>query len=96
MYGIPTQPDETPTLLFNPSKDDFEDKIATVDGGQQTLLLPSRVITEFPKYVADHVAKHLARKLALDDDPKRHFEDRYQEWLDKIYVKGGTWIPQKV
>lgn len=82
MPVLPLEPDETPTFLFNPSKEDFT---YPFDGVNYTL--PSRKIISFPKYLADHLAKHLASKLALSDDTKIHFEDRNKKWLDKIMVQ---------
>ncbi len=79
---IPKEPDITPTFLYNPSKDDF---IYPYNGQDQ--FMPSREITTFPKFLADHLAKHLAQKLALEDGSKIHYEDRLARWLDKIYVK---------
>ncbi len=77
----PAQTDITPTLLFNPSKSDF---ICFYD--KKSYVLPSRVITTFPKYLADHMAKHLASKLALEDESGLHFDDKYNKLLEKIYV----------
>lgn len=79
--ALPTKPDETPTLIFNPSKEDFIYPFSGVDH-----TLPSRQIVTHPKYLADHLAKHLASKLALAEGPGLHYEDRYKRQLEKIYV----------
>jgi hypothetical protein len=82
MPELPTQPDETLTYLFNPSKEDFTYPFAGIN-----YTMPSRKIIQFPKYLADHLAKHLSSKLALTDDNKIHFEERQKKWLDKIMVR---------
>jgi|GEM_PF-6494739 len=79
---LPTEPDQTPTLLFNPSKADF---VCQYNG--KDVILPSRVITEYPKWLADHIAKHLAQKLALEEKSGLHFADRVNTWKERIYVK---------
>jgi hypothetical protein len=79
---IPTSPDETPTYLFNPSKEDF-----TWNFDGTPCVLPSRILVSFPKYLADHLARHLAQKLATTDDSPLAYEYRYQKWIDQIYVK---------
>lgn len=78
---IPTEPDITPTYLRNPSKEDF---ICHWDGKE--IVLPSRVITSYPKWLADHIAKNLARKLASEDEERLHFDIKYDKWLAEIYV----------
>lgn len=81
MPALPTHPDETPILLFNPSRDDFTHPF---DGKPYTL--PSRKIVTHPKWLADHLAKHLASKLATLDSEKIHFEERMKKWYKQIYV----------
>lgn len=94
MKPIPTAPDITPTLLFNPSKSDFTWPMAD-DTGKHDYILPSRQIVTFPKYLADHLAKHLAQKLASentttitkDGSVRLHYEERYKRELERIYVE---------
>lgn len=78
---LPTGPDETPTRVFNPSKEDYVHAFDRKD-----FILPSRKIVVFPKYLADHLAKNLARKLALDDPRQIDFEVKLNEKLESIYV----------
>jgi hypothetical protein len=80
---LPTEPDQTKTFLYNPSKNDF---LWPYDGVDQTL--PSRKIVSFPKYLADHLAKHLAQKLALEDGGSgSQYEFDYKKWIKQIYVE---------
>lgn len=78
---LPTRPDDTPMYLFNPAKADFTHNY---DGKPYTL--PSRKIVQHPKWLADHLAKHLASKLATEDSEKIHFEERMKKWYKVIYV----------
>jgi len=86
MNLVPEKPDETPTLLFNPSKKDFTWPFADDNNVKHSYTLPSRQIVKFPKYIADHLAKHLASKLALEESPKVHYEERFKRHLKQIYV----------
>jgi len=86
MRYIPTSPDTTETLLYNPSKRDFTYPMADDNNVIQQYTLPSRTISKFPKYIADHLAKHLAQTLASEGDPKVNYIERYNEWISKIYV----------
>jgi hypothetical protein len=85
MARLPDGPDNTPTNIYNPTKKDFsctyaEEKIPI------TFTLPSRQMKTFPKYLADHIAKHLARQIALENDSGLMFELRLKEAMDKITV----------
>ena len=77
-----TNPDETPTYIYNPSKDDF-----TCYYDRQPYLVPSRKMVQLPKFLADHVAKHLAQKMALLDSDRIHYEERVKKWMNEIYLK---------
>ena len=77
----PNEPDVTPTYIYNPSKVDF---VWQYDGKEITL--PSRKIVSFPKYLADHMAKHLAQVLASEDPERIHYEDKLAKHLKEIYV----------
>lgn len=79
---LPTGPDETPTYLYNPTKEDF---IAKWGGKEYTL--PSRKIVKFPKWLADHLAKTLARKLTVEENSSLHFEERLELNTSKIYIE---------
>jgi len=91
---LPTQKDETPTLLRNPTKQDFKHQMANDENIPKEYVLPSRKIVSFPKYIADHLAKHLAQKMALEEQTvltaegsvKIHYEDRFKRALENIYV----------
>jgi len=92
---IPTTRDETPTLIYNPLKSDFTYPLTNDENMQIQYTMPSRGLVTFPAYIARHLAKHLAQKIALEntveitkDGPIRlHYETRYQNALDKIFVK---------
>lgn len=78
---LPDGPNEEPTSLYNPTKDDF-----TCQWGGKDYTIPSRTIESYPKWLADHIANHLAQKMALDDGRSIAFEYRYKEAMDKIYI----------
>ena len=68
--------------------------MATEEYGVKIYIVPSRQIVEFPKYIADHIVKHLAAKIATENPItmeskgiRLHYEIRLQQALDKIYVK---------
>jgi hypothetical protein len=82
LNNLPTEPDQTKTYIYNPTKDDF-----TWPYAGQDYTLPSRKIVDFPKYLALHLAKHLAQKMALEDDSGRHYEDRFNKYLAEILVQ---------
>ena len=83
---LPTGPDKSPTNLYNPLKSDFTYPMADINNKQVLYTLPSRQISVFPKYIADHLVKHLAQKIALDEGGGLAYEIRYQKALDLIYV----------
>lgn len=78
---LPNGPNETPTNLYNPTKEDFTCKW---EGKDYTI--PSRQLVTHPKWLADHIAKHLAQKIALEDDRGLAYEYRLKEAMDKIIV----------
>ena len=80
--NLPTTPDITTTYIYNPTKEDFNYPF-----DRKNYTMPSMKISNFPKYLADHLAKHLAQKLALTESSKIHYEDRLNKWLEVIYVK---------
>ncbi len=79
---LPKEPDTTPQYYYNPSKEDF-----TYPFNGKDFTFPSRKIVQFPKFLGDHLAKHLASKLALEEETKIHYEDKVKRWLNKINVK---------
>jgi hypothetical protein len=83
MFPLPSEPDITPTHIYNPSKEDF-----TWQWDGSDYLLPARgKILTFPKWLADHLAKHLANKLAQEDDSRGHHEEKVKKWLSRIYIE---------
>lgn len=87
MVRLPTGPDLTPTYLYNPTKEDFSCIHANDDNTPQTYTLPSRHIVTLPKYLADHVGRKLAQKMALEEDSRLAYEIRFNKALEKIIVK---------
>lgn len=79
---LPTGPDETPTYIINPTKVDFIDM-----WNGEKYIIPSRQIVSYPKYLADHFAKHIASKMAQEDGRKIGFEDRLKKAYELIYVQ---------
>lgn len=86
MSRLPLGPDKTLTHLYNPTKADFVYPMADDNNIQQMYTLPSRQIVSFPKYIADHLLKHLAQNIALEDDSGLAYEIRYKRAMDKILV----------
>jgi hypothetical protein len=79
---IPDKPDITLTPIYNPMKEDFVCQWEMVN-----YTVPSRTIQTFPKWLADHIAKHLADKMANADETGIHHEDKINRYLEQIYVK---------
>lgn len=80
MPQLPNQPDLTPTSLYNPSKEDFT---VTWDN-QPVKTLHAGEIETYPKWLADHVAKHLCKKIIGERGIKVNYEVDYQEMMQQI------------
>ena len=81
MQRLPTQPNQTPVSLFNPSLEAFEfiyDKEAHI--------LPAYGIETYPKWLADRMATSLADTIISKRGVvKNHSLDK-EELLKEIYV----------
>jgi hypothetical protein len=83
LNNLPTEPDQTKTYVYNPTKDDF-----TWPYAGQDYTLPSRKIVDFPKYLALHLAKHLAAKLAAEDGGVgSKYDANYKRHMEEVMVK---------
>lgn len=77
---LSTQPDITPVSLYNPSKEDFT---ITWDG-EPTKPLRAGEIETYPKWLADHIAKHLCKKLIAEKGIKVNYQIDYDEMMKQI------------
>lgn len=50
-------------------------------------IIPSRKIVSYPKYLADHFAKHIASKIAQEDPRRIGFEDKLKRAYELVYVQ---------
>ena len=53
---------------------------------QHEYVITSRQIVSFPKYIADHLAKHLAQEIATETEGGLAYEYKYKAAMDKILV----------
>jgi hypothetical protein len=94
MNDTPFVRDDTPTNLFNPLSTDFSWKIANEANEIIEYTMPSMAISTFPKYLADHMARHLAQVIAMknmvrvtSDGPIRiTYDQAYDEALRSLDV----------
>jgi hypothetical protein len=84
MPRLPTGPNTEPTFIYNPLREDFKCLQAGVDNIQTEYVIPSRQMKSFPKYVADHITRHLAQRIALERTDGLSYELKYKEAVDKI------------
>lgn len=81
---LPTGPDITPTNIFNPTLRDFTCTYVEKNKPIEYTIKSLETAT-FPKYLADHIVKHLAQKIALDKlDSGTAYEILYQEAVQSI------------
>ena len=81
---LPTGPNIEPTFIYNPLKEDFKCLMANDDRTQTEYIVPSRQMKSFPKYIADHITKHLAQRVAFEQEGGLSYELKYKEAVDKI------------
>jgi hypothetical protein len=82
MQRLPTQPNQTPVSLFNPSLEAFE---FTYDN--KVYIFPAYGIETYPKWLADRMANSLADTIIGKRGViKNHSLDK-EELLKEIYVK---------
>lgn len=81
MNRLPTQPNLSPTPLFNPSLEEFT---FSYDG--KTYTLPAFGIEKFPKYLADKMAKRLADTIIAHQGVRKNYQLDHEELLKQIYI----------
>jgi hypothetical protein len=94
MNDTPLKQDDTPTNIFNPLSEDFTWTMANEQNEKVEYTMPSMSISTFPKYLADHMARHLAQKIAMKnmvrvtpDGPMRiTYQQAYDEALESLRV----------
>jgi len=79
MPQLPNKPDETPTSIYNPDKSDF-----TITWNDEPYTIHAGEIETYPKWLADHIAKHLCKKLIGERGIKVNYEVDYAEMMKQI------------
>lgn len=79
MPQLPNGPDLTPTSLYNPGKEDF-----TITWAGEPHTLHAGEIETYPKWLADHIAKHLCKKLIGEHGIKINYQVDYDEMMKLI------------
>jgi hypothetical protein len=82
MNRLQTQPNLSPTPLFNPSLEEF---VFTYD--KEIYTLPAYGIETYPKYLADRMASTLADTIISKQGVRKNYELDKEELLQQIYVK---------
>ena len=82
-----TEPDQTETLLYNPTTDDFSFICADNNNDKHEYILRGMEITKLPKYLADMGASKLAEKLVWERGIKTNYQDDKNKILEELYVK---------
>lgn len=83
---LPTKPDTTKTYLYNPTKSDFMTTYANEDNEPIVYTLRSEELKEFPKYIADHIAEHLAHEIVMTRGVKTNYDDDKKKVFEEIYA----------
>jgi hypothetical protein len=86
MFNQPPQPNLTPTHLYNPTKEDFTTTFADENNNPVEYTLHAGEIETFPKYLADHIAKKLAKKIVNGRGVRATLSADVKETLEMIYV----------
>lgn len=81
MQRLPTQPNLSPTNLFNPSLEPF-----TFIYAKEVYIFPSYSIRTYPKYLADKMASALADWIIGKRGVKKNYSLDKEELLKEIYV----------
>jgi hypothetical protein len=76
-----------PVSLYNPLSEDFSCKQADDDNVQHTYTIRSLEIETYPKYIADHITKHLAQAIIAKRGIKTNYEDAYKEAVEEMTVE---------
>ena len=75
--------DETPIDFFNPLASDFSVEYRHEDNIPTVYTVPAQSIAQHPKYLADHIIKHLVDAVMIDRDLS---EDKREEVRAEIIV----------
>ncbi len=86
MTRLPEGPDITPKHIWNPLIDDFTTTYANEDNIPIPYTCPSLKISQFPTYIANHIAKQLAQKIVFERGIKTNYEDEFAKTLDEITI----------
>lgn len=79
--------DETPKSLYNPLTEDFTVTYRDDNNTPIPYTIHAGEIETFPKYLADHIEKHLAQKLVFDRGMKPNYEDAFKKAVLDIQVE---------
>lgn len=86
MERLPDGPNTTLKYLFNPLTEDFTTTYANDANKPITYTCPSMKISEFPTYLADHIAKHLAQKIVFKRGIQHNYEQDFRAVLQEITI----------
>lgn len=86
MSRIPSEPDITPTSIYNPMTEDFTTTYANEDNEPIPYTCPAQEISTFPAYIANKIKKNLAQVIVFKRGVKTNYEDDYNEVLKEISV----------
>lgn len=78
---LPSQPDITPTPIYNPDKSDF-----TIAWNEEPHTIHAGEIETYPKWLADHIAKHLCNHLVMKRGIRVNYDEDYKEMMAQIIV----------
>lgn len=78
--------DNTPTSLFNPLTEDFSVNYATDANPPLTYTIRAQEIGTFPKYIVNHIIKHLSQQIIAKRGIKTNYEEAYNEAVKEMEV----------
>lgn len=81
MPRIPTQPNQSPVKLFNPSLDDF-----TFTYGKEQHSLAAYGVESFPKYLAEKMAHRLADTIISKRGVRENHQLDKEKLLKEIFI----------
>lgn len=79
---LPSQPDKTPTSIYNPDKSDF-----TITWNEEPNTIHAGEIETYPKWLADHIAKHLCKYLIMKRGIRINYEADYEDMMKQIQIE---------
>lgn len=87
MFDQPQQPNNTPTYIYNPSKEDFTHTYANAENEPIEYTVPAGELQQYPYYLAQHLAKHLADKVMGDRGIRVNPEADHAAIMKEILVE---------